>query len=245
MSLPEGFLARPFAHRGLHGGAGPENSMGAIRAAVEAGWSVEMDVQPSADGHVMVFHDAHLRRLTDASGPIRERALDELRGVRLADGSGLPTLPEVLEAIAGRVPVALEIKDQDGAMGPEVGALEEAVARDLAGYGGPLAVMSFNPHSVAAMARLAPEVPRGLVTCGWEAGDWPEVPEARREELREMPGIEACAFISHDRKDLASDRVAAAPVPVLCWTIRSQAEAEAALRHADQITFEGYLPGAS
>ena len=241
-ALPERFLARPFAHRGLHGAAGPENSMGAIRAAVEGGWAVEIDVQPSADGHVMVFHDAHLRRLTDASGPIRERTRDELRGVRLADGSEIPTLPEVLAEIAGRVPVALEIKDQDGAMGPGVGALEEAVARDLEGYDGPLAVMSFNPHSVAAMARLAPRVPRGLVTCGWEAADWPDVPEARRAELREMPGIEACGFISHDRTDLGSKRVAGVSVPVLCWTIRSEAQAEEALRHADQVTFEAYLP---
>ena len=236
-------MARPFAHRGLHGAAGPENSIGAVRAAVAGGWAVEIDVQPSADGRAMVFHDDALGRLTDAEGPIRERTREELRALRLADGSAIPTLREVLAEIAGRVPVALEIKDQDGAMGPGVGALEAAVARDLAGYGGPLAVMSFNPHSVEAMARLAPNVPRGLVTCAWTAEDWPGVPEARRAELRAMPVPDHAAFVSHDRRDLASPFVARAGVPVLCWTIRSEARAAEALRHADQITFEGYLPG--
>ena len=68
MSLPDGFIARPFAHRGLHGIPGPENSMAAILAAVEGGWGIEIDVQRSADDVAMVFHEDHLRRLTDQLG---------------------------------------------------------------------------------------------------------------------------------------------------------------------------------
>lgn len=69
---------------------------------------------------------------------------------------GIPTLAEVLEIVGGRVALLIEIKDQDGQMGDRIGPLEEATARVLAEYAGPVAVMSFNPHSVAAMARLAP-----------------------------------------------------------------------------------------
>ena len=248
MTLPEGFAARPFAHRGLHGAlgngasAGPENSMGAIRAAVAGGWGIEIDVQPSAEGVAMVFHDDDLGRLTDADGRIRERPVLALRGLRLADGSSIPTLREVLDEVAGRVPLLIEIKDQDGAMGPGVGRLEQAVAAELEGYGGPVGVMSFNPHSVAALADLAPDVPRGLTTCSWDAAEWPHVPGDRRDALREMPVPDHASFVSHDRRDLASDFVARAGVPVFCWTVRSAEQERAARAHAAQVTFERYLP---
>ena len=248
MTLPEGFAARPFAHRGLHGAlgngasAGPENSMGAIRAAVAGGWGIEIDVQPSAEGVAMVFHDDDLGRLTDADGRIRERPVLALRGLRLADGSSIPTLREVLDEVAGRVPLLIEIKDQDGSMGPGVGRLEEAVAAELEGYAGPVAAMSFNPHSALAMARLAPEVPRGLTTCAWDPAEWPHVPEERRDALRAMAVPEHASFVSHDRRDLASAFVAAAGVPVFCWTVRTPEQEAEARRHAAQITFEGYLP---
>jgi glycerophosphoryl diester phosphodiesterase len=130
-------------------------------------------------------------------------------------------------------------------MGGQVGALEEAAARDLAGYAGPVAVMSFNPHSVAAMAEHAPEVPRGLTTAAFDSHYWAHLPEATRAHLREIPDFErtGAAFVSHQANDLDRPRVAALRargVPVLCWTIRSEADERAARRLADNVTFEGY-----
>lgn len=244
--LPPAFLDRPIAHRALHGPGAPENSRAAVRAAVAAGYGIEIDVQPSADGTAMVFHDYDLGRLTAVSGPVRMRPAAELAAIGLTGGSeGIPTLAEVLDDIAGRVPLLIEIKDQDGALGPDVGPLEAAVAAALTGYDGPVALMSFNPHSVAECARRAPGIPRGLTTCHFPKGDWPMVPEARRAELRGMPDLErtGAGFVSHQASDLGSDSVAAVKargLPVLCWTIRS-AEAERAARAvADNVTFEGY-----
>ena len=129
-------------------------------------------------------------------------------------------------------------------MGPNTGALEAAAAKALQGYEGPLAVMSFNPHSMAEMARLAPDVPRGLTTSGYDPQDWPLTADTCAH-LREIPGFDrvgAC-FISHEAKDLSRPRVGElhdSGVPVLCWTIRSpEAEAEAR-KLADNITFESY-----
>jgi glycerophosphoryl diester phosphodiesterase len=178
---------------------------------------------------------------------VRTRPAAELSGITLTDSGGesIPTLTEILGIVAGRVPLLVEIKDQDGAMGPDVGPLEEAVAVALRDYAGPVAVMSFNPESVARMAALAPDLPRGLTTCAFDAADWPLLPEAVRRRLREIPDIDrtGAGFISHDARDLASAavaRVRQAGLPVLCWTIRS-AEAEAeARRFADNVTFEGY-----
>ncbi|MEO0487850.1 MAG: glycerophosphodiester phosphodiesterase family protein [Pseudomonadota bacterium] len=249
MTLPAGFFDRPFAHRALHGPGRPENSREAILAAVEAGFGIEVDVQRTADGQAVVFHDYGLKRLTGTDGTVQTTDADALARIPLLGGpTGAPPLDEVLTLVAGRVPLVIEIKDQDGAMGPNVGALEAEVAQAIAGYTGPLAVMSFNPHSVARMAELAPDVPRGIVTCAFTLKSWPVVPTPRRLELAGIPDFDrvgAC-FISHDHRSLGSSkavaRLKAQGVPVLCWTIRSEDEARAARQVADQITFEGYMP---
>ncbi|MDE3123681.1 MAG: phosphodiesterase [Paracoccaceae bacterium] len=247
-ALPDAFLTLPIAHRAFHDrDAGrPENGMEAIDAAIAAGYGIEVDIQPSSDGVPMVFHDDTLDRLTDASGPIKDRTAADLGALTLKGGaSGIPTLAAVLAKIAGRVPLLIEIKDQDGANGPNVGPLEAAVAEALKGYKGPVALMSFNPHSVAAMARLAPDLPRGITSCSYPAKDWPEISAAERARLAAIPDYDrvGASFISHEAADLSNPRVAdlkAAGATILCWTIRSP-EAEAAARKvAQNITFERY-----
>src|SRR6187401_1895693 len=63
-------IAKPFAHRGLHGPGRIENSRAAFEAAIAAGHGIELDVQSSADGRAMVFHDSTLDRLADGAGPV-------------------------------------------------------------------------------------------------------------------------------------------------------------------------------
>lgn len=247
MKLPVAFTKAPIAHRGFHDvSAGrPENSPAAFNAAIDRGYGIELDVQLSADGQAMVFHDYALDRLTQHSGPVRLRSGSDLSEITLKGGTDtIPTLGDVLAQVAGRVPLLVEIKDQDGAMGDDIGPLEAATAQALQGYVGDVAVMSFNPHTVARMAELAPELPRGIVTSAYRYNDWP-LTKAVCDRLREIPDYDrtgAC-FISHEVDDLARPRVAAlrkAGAMVCCWTVRT-AQTEAAARlHADNITFEGY-----
>lgn len=247
-ALPAAFLGAPLAHRAYHDRAAgrPENSRAAIRAAIAAGYGIECDVQLSRDGVAMVFHDYDLGRLTAETGPVAQRSAQALGEITLTGGDeGIPTLAEVLGIVAGQVPLLIEIKDQDGAMGGNIGPLEASVAEALGGYSGPVAVMSFNPHAVARMADLAPDVPRGLTTCAYTADDWPLLNATTRTLLARIPdfGRVGASFISHDARDLSSEIVAgikAKGVPVLCWTIRSP-EAETQAREiADNVTFEGY-----
>lgn len=248
--LPDGFAARPFAHRGLHDRAAGrvENSASAVRAAVEAGYAVEIDVQLAADGAPVVFHDATLDRLTALRGPVREQTAAELGRTALTGGGDviLP-LGDVLGLIAGRVPVLVEVKDQSGNLGRTDGRLDVAVAEAVRGYRGPVAVMSFNPDAVRALSGLAPGVPRGLTTCAFAAKSWRDVPAARRARLAAIADYDevGASFVSHDWRDLNALRVKAlkaAGATILCWTIRSAAEERAALRVADAVTFEGYRP---
>lgn len=246
--LPESLRRLPIAHRALHDRAlrCPENSRAAIRAAMTAGYGIEIDLQLSADGHAMVFHDDNLDRLTNATGPVRARTAAELGATALKDADeGIPTFAEVLALVQGRVPLLVEIKDQDGAVGPGVGVLEAAAARLLASYGGDVAVMSFNPHAIAEMARLLPRVPRGLTTWEWVAEEWPPVSEADCARLRGIPDYDrvGASFVSHHWKDLDRPRVAelaARGADVLCWTIKSPAQEAMARRVACNITFESY-----
>lgn len=247
---PDFLTARPFAHRGLHDKAAGviENSRAAIEAAAAAGYGVELDVQMSADGEAMVFHDYELQRLTGRDGfarltTARDLGLTPLSGA--ADGAGAPTLAEALALIGGRVPALVEIKDQHLALGPLDGRLERRVARTLAAYPGAAAVMSFNPHSVALMAELAPDLPRGRVTCSFGEEDWAMVPAARRAALGKIDDLDAlgACFISHQWDELETPPVAAVKQSgraVLCWTIRSEEEEARARRVADNVTFEGY-----
>ncbi len=250
MSLHPSFLTAPIAHRGLHDvtSGRPENGLSAVRAALDAGYGLELDLQISSDGVAMVFHDYELDRVTGETGQVKRRSAQELGQISLAGSKDrIPRLSEVLALVDGRVPILLEIKEQSRVMGPVDGALERAVAADLANYTGPVAMMSFNPASVAAMAKAAPGVPRGLTSGSYDDPEWAPLGQATLDRFRALEGFDrlGCCFVSHYHKDLSDPAVAALKargVPVLCWTIRT-AEAETAARQvADNVTFEGYLP---
>ena len=249
-ALPTEFLGQPIAHRALHDvtDGRPENSRAAIRAAIAAGYGIEIDLQLSADGQAMVFHDYNLERLANGTGPINRLTRKQAQAIALkgGDGEGIPDLAEVLELVDGQVPLLIEIKDQDGLMGTSVGVLERVTVDALQSYLGSVALMSFNPNSTAEVARLAPDLPCGIVTSAYDFTDWPELTEPICDRLRDIPDFDptGASFISHEASDLSRSRVQELRdrgVPVLCWTTNSLAEERAARVFADNVTFEGYL----
>jgi glycerophosphoryl diester phosphodiesterase len=241
--------ARPIAHRGYHDRLAGivENTLSAARAAIAKNFAIECDLQLTADGEAIVFHDDSLDRLTPASGPVRARPLAELKAIPLRDTADrIPTLRELLGEVADRSPVLIELKsDWSGDR-----RLEAEAARILAAYGGRAAVMSFDPDSMQAMRRLLPEVPRGLTADAFAEGpDWGHLVPLHRFALRNLfAALEVRpAFVSYGIHDLP------APAPLLlrrlgvdliCWTVRTPAERERARRYCDQITFEDFDPDA-
>lgn len=246
MPLPPDFLSRPIAHRGLHGGGVPENSLAAAQAAIDAGYGIELDIQPAAGWVPMVFHDYDLARLAGDEGYIADFSTDDLADITLSGSNEkIPSLADFLRLVAGKVPLLIEIKDQDGRLGDQIGELQRHVADQLRNYDGPVAVMSFNPHTVAAFHELAPDIPCGLVTCGYDEDEWPMLDDETRNHLAAIADFDrvGASFVSHDRADLANPAVQALKargVPILCWTVRSPEEEAAARKVADNITFEGY-----
>lgn len=247
-ALPAAFLTRPIAHRGYHDvmEGRPENSRAAFEAAIEAGYGIELDLQLSSDGQAIVFHDYMLERLAESCGPIQRKTVAELSEINLKGGSeGIPTLVEVLKLVAGRVPLLIELKDQDGQMGANIGQLEAATAEALQDYTGLVALMSFNPHTVQRMTELCPDVPRGLVTSAYTPEKWAPLSPKVCAHLRDIPDYDrvGASFISHEVEDLDSVRVAelkSEGAKVLCWTVKSPESEAEARQVAENITFEQY-----
>ena len=158
----------------------------------------------------------------------------------------IPSFAQVLALVAGRVPLLVELKDQSRTMSATDGRLESATAAALRGYRGPVALMSFNPHAVAHLARLAPDFSRGLTTSSYDPEDWQPLPAATCARLREIPDYDRTlsSFISHEAADLPLrprvTELKAQGAKILCWTIRSPAAEAKARRIAHNITFESY-----
>jgi glycerophosphoryl diester phosphodiesterase len=241
------WLKRPIAHRGLHDAARGviENSASAIRAAMGKGYAVEVDLQCAAGDMPVVFHDATLDRLTHESGPVSARDVESLRAISLKGSSDkILSLPDLLGRVGGYVPLLLEVKStwtQDG-------KFEANIAKQLAGYSGPVAVMSFDPYSVAAFRRVAPDLPRGLVAERFTGDHWQDLSRRQRFAMRHLltAAFARPHFIAYDIQALP----AAAPLiaktvcglPLLTWTVRTDAERDRALRYADAMIFEGIEP---
>ena len=224
-----------YAHRGLHSGATIENSMSAFAAAIAAGMGIECDVQVSGDGRAMVFHDWELDRLTAERGPVADRSAEQLAQIPLGEGNDrIPTLRDLLGLVRGRVPLLIEIKSKKG-RAPVPLCL--AVKRELEGYRGQVAVMSFDPRVSAWFRKYAPGIVRGLVVTEENARTLTGA--FRRQQSVRLAKPD---FLAYDIRDLPSSFAAAQRsrgLPLLTWTVRSGTLLERAREHADAPIVEG------
>jgi glycerophosphoryl diester phosphodiesterase len=238
-------VARPIAHRGLHDKSRGiiENTSSAFAAAMAGNYSIECDLQITADGEIVVFHDDTLDRLTGESGLVKVRTTKELRRVAIRNsGDHMQTLSELLDQVGGRVPLAIELKSHwDGHF-----KLAARALKVLEPYAGPYALMSFDPDMVAAVAELSPRTVRGIIADKAVHPYYNFLPVERRIGLRHFTHLAHTRphFMSYHFRDLPFAPVQqfrAAGFPVITWTIRSREEESQALRYCDQVTFEGYI----
>ncbi len=243
-------LFPPIAHRGLHDArcGRVENTASAFEAAIAGRYAIETDIQAAASGEPVVFHDERLDRLTESGGRVAERSADELRKIPLrGTDDRILTLAELLELVAGRTGLFLEIKSA----GRTDRTLERRIAALIADYPGPASVMSFDPGSVAAMRTLAPQVPRGLSAMRFGRLKGRGLPAALRFRLThmlEIPNVKP-DFLTYEVNDLAvmghALRRRYPELPIITWTVRTAEERRKAMRFADGMIFEGFRPSVS
>jgi glycerophosphoryl diester phosphodiesterase len=248
MRAPDWLTARPVAHRGLHDRARGiiENMPAAAAAAIAGNFTIECDIQLSADGEAMVHHDDELGRLTEGSGTLRSKTSAELKQVAFKDTpERMMSLGDLCALVAGRVPLLIEVKshfDDDC-------RLVARMAEVLASYDGPAAGMSFDPDQVMALRELMPSRPRGIVAeHSYEEADWPEATPAQRRGMLHLR--HAFRTQPHFVAYWVDDLPTLAPwiarnvfgCPLLTWTVRTPEQRANAARHADQMIFEGFSP---
>ena len=247
-ALDPAFLKTPIAHRALHDASKGvfENCRSAIIAAIEHGYAIEIDLQLSADGRAMVFHDDTLDRLTDKRGDVSDYTAAELSRIKVGSGQDvIEPLEDILHLIDGRVPLLIELKDQSRQLSQTDGRLEQATIDALSLYHGPVAVMSFNPHMIATMAKLSSDLPLGLTTGSFMDPSW-GIDAERIAHLSQIADFDPTrySFVSHFALELTApciQKLREQGTAIFTWTIRSP-EAEAIARQTvDNITFEGYL----
>jgi glycerophosphoryl diester phosphodiesterase len=244
----EWLVARPIAHRGLHDEASGvlENTASAARAAIESRCAIECDVQVTADGEAVVFHDFELERLTKRSGRVDAMPAEALGKVAMrASADRMMRLSDWLTLIGGRTVSVIEIKSRfDGDM-----RLLHRVIEVVRAYQGPFALKSFDPLVVEKLREIAPEIPRGIVAMN-DYGDRGHKSLSRAE----IHALANLLHFSRTEPDFlswhVSDLPCAAPylcrtqlgLPVMAWTVRTPKERKRASLHADQMVFEGFKP---
>ena len=248
MRAPDWLTARPVAHRGLHDRARDivENMPSAFQAAVAGNFSIETDVQLTADGEAMVHHDDALGRLNQGSDKLTALTTAQLKQVPFNDtAERMMTLGDLCDLTAGRVALVIEIKSHfDGDR-----KLVARVAEVLKSYSGPAVAMSFDPDQVMALKDHAPQIVRGIVAQRTYDDDyWTKTSAAQRREMTALR--HAFRTQPHFVAYWVNELPAPAPwiarnlfgCPLLTWTVRTPEQRARAAQHADQMIFEGFVP---
>lgn len=231
----------PIAHRGLHTKECPENSLGAFERAIEKGYIIEFDVHLLKDGEIAVFHDDTLSRMTLKTGEIKNLTSKDLKDYQLNKTKFvIPTLDEVLNLIAGKVPILIETKSDT-----KVGKLESVLLEKLKGYNGEFAIQSFNPFSLAWLKKYAPNIWRGQLSGSFTQDDV-NVNKLTRFVLKRMllnKRVSKPDFISYEAKYLPNKYVDKFKnLPVLAWVVKSEEEEKRVRKFANNIIFENFEP---
>lgn len=237
-----GLMGKLYAHRGLYNAEHgvPENSLAAFRRAAEAGYGIELDVQQTQDGQLVVFHDADTLRVCGAASQIIQTPYAQLPP--LPDHTPLPLFTDVLTLVAGRVPLLVEIKPYGSPSANAAAALEA-----LRGYAGPWCVESFHPLAVRYFRKNAPDALRGQLAMGGRFSPG----EARRVEFWALKYLlvnvlgrpHFVAYSCAEDRNLALWLMKRWFHPLLAaWTIRDQQALDRARTHYQLPIFEHFIP---
>lgn len=225
------------AHRGLYDRIDtPENSIKAFKNAIEKGYAIELDLNMSKDGYLIVFHDENLKRMTGLKASITSLELSEIKKQKLLGSDNvIPTFEDVLLLVNGRVPLMIEVKTNE-----RYKELLSKLMIMLEKYKGEYVIESFDPRVIYLLKKKYPDVVRGQI-----AGR--KIIDIKSKVLRWLLGIMAFNpftkpdFISYlytqiDEKFYNKQKKKGRKVAV--WTLRDNDEYEKIKDYCDMVIFE-------
>lgn len=226
-----------YAHRGLHDDLLPENSMGAFRAALEAGYGIELDIHLMKDGNLAVIHDACLQRTAGADVRIEDLTADQLSQYHLGGSNEtIPLLKDVLALYGGKAPLIVELKCEGG----NHAALCEATCKMMDSYDGPYCMESFDPRAVIWLRKNRPDIIRGQLSENWMGKKMPVHGILKWALTYHISNLfirpDFIAYKYADRKAFGTDICRKVMgIQGVSWTLKSMEEYETAVS-------EGWIP---
>lgn len=225
------------AHRGLFDREKiPENSMLAFDKALEKGYSIEVDVNMTQDGYIVVFHDNSLKRMTGIKNDITTMTLSEIKKLKLLGTENkIPTFEDVLLQVAGKVPILIEVKPNS-----KYKELMEKLINLLEKYNGKYSIQSFDPRIVYWLKKNMPQISRGQISSK-------NIREVKSRILKILLGkmvfnvITKPNFISYQylsinekfyKKQKNKGR------EVIAWTLKNKEDYEKIRDYCDMVVFE-------
>ncbi|MBO7402603.1 MAG: glycerophosphodiester phosphodiesterase [Lachnospiraceae bacterium] len=237
------FVNGKFAHRGLHtqDKSVPENSLTAFDRACSHGYGIELDIQLSKDGQIVVFHDDILGRVCGVEGRVDDYTYEELQQFRLCGSEEkIPLFSEVLACVNGRTPLIVELKD--GPRNDELCAKALAMLRE---YKGEFCIESFQPYIVGWFRKNAPDIFRGQLSSYAKDLNGGKVTPATWALANMLVNV-----ISRPQF-MAYNVVCKSPLAKLCkllgavtvvWTVRPTNDIAKITKENDCVIFEFYEP---
>lgn len=232
------------AHRGLFdNNLIPENSMSAFKMAVDSEYGIELDVQLTKDGKLVVFHDATLKRMCGVDKRLVDCTYEELINYRLGKSlEKIPLFEDVLNIIAGKVPLIVEIKSEGDFI-----KTAKLSAEYLDSYKAELCVESFNPFVISWYKKNRPDVLRGILSTHYRKNkikrniferfiltnlllNWYAKPDfiAYNHKYYNQISYRVCKYLYN-------------PINV-AWTIKNQNELNKAKENFDFFIFDSFIP---
>ena len=225
------------AHRGLFDREKiPENSMLAFDKALEKGYSIEVDVNMTQDGYIVVFHDNSLKRMTGIKNDITTMTLSEIKKFKLLGTENkIPTFEDVLLQVSGKVPILIEVKPNS-----KYKELMEKLINLLEKYNGKYSIQSFEPRIVYWLKKNMPQISRGQISSK-------NIREVKSRILKILLGkmvfnvITKPNFISYQylsinekfyKKQKNKGR------EVIAWTLKNKEDYEKIRDYCDMVVFE-------
>ena len=225
------------AHRGLHDKDTPENSMGALKKALEKDIAIEFDVHLLKDNKIVVFHDNNLKRMTGIDKKINELSYDEIKYIKLANSDEkIPLLEDVLKLVNGKVLLDIELKCDH-----EKYKLEDALIDVLKDYTGKIVLKSFDYKTVNYLKKKT-SYKVGLLIKNLEGKN---INKVDRYLLKSnlflkyiKPDFIACDYRILDYKNIKRFRT---KNPIFTWTIKDKNILEQVTDKADYYLVENII----
>ena len=238
-------LGWSYAHRGLHGNGIPENSMAAFKAALDAGYGIELDVHLLSDGNLAIMHDSLLNRTTGQPGRIEDLTTEQLKDYPL-EGTE-ETIPEFMDLLTlynGKAPLIVELKPMDG----NHAQLTETACKMLESYPGPYCLESFDSRCILWLKKNRPDLIRGQLTYDY-FGSRVDMPDYLRFLLKHnlLNFLTYPDFIAYqycDRKASVTTDICRRlwKAQGVSWTLKTKEEYDTAVSEGWLPIFEGFLP---